>query len=168
MTFKEICLQRQACRNYLAKAIEPEKMDYILECARLAPSACNLQPWALYLLESEDAVAKAQLCYNREWAKTAPAFILICIKHNEEWVRPSDSKQHGTIDVSIIAEHICLAASEMGLSTCWVCNFDIKKASEVFSIPENEEPAILIPIGYSEEPIRDKSRKNTEDILRRL
>lgn len=169
MTFKEICLQRQACRNYLPKAIEPEKMDYIMECARLSPSACNFQPWTLYIAESPDAVAKVQQwCYSRDWAKTAPAFIIVCINHEQEWVRPSDGKRHGTIDVSIIAEHICLAASEAGLSTCWVCNFDIQKTKEVFDIPENEEPAILIPIGYSEEPVREKSRKSTSDIIKRL
>lgn len=165
MTFKDICLKRQACRNYLPKGIEKEKMDYILECARLAPSACNFQPWTLYLLQSEDAVIKAQQCYSRDWAKTAPAFIVVCIKHSEEWVRPSDGKQHGIIDAAIIAEHICLAASETGLSTCWVCNFDIQKTKELFAIPENEEPAILIPIGYSEEPIREKSRKSLSEIV---
>jgi len=165
MTFKELCLRRQACRKYLPKAIEQEKLDYILECARLAPSACNRQPWTVYLLQSEDAVSKATECYNRDWAKTAPMFILLCIKEDQQWIRPNDNKPHGMIDISIIAEHICIAATEVGLDTCWVCNFETAKAQAIFSIPEDETPAVLIPIGYSEEAVREKTRKEMDEIL---
>lgn len=168
MNLREISLERQATRGYTSKPIEQEKMDYVLECARLAPSACNRQPWKLYLIESDEQKAKIHLCYDREWAKTAPAYILCTILHDEEWVRPCDGKRHGMIDIAIIAEHICLAAAEQGLGTCWICNFDVAKANELFTFGESEEPAVIIPIGYSEEPIREKTRKDAEDIIVKL
>lgn len=96
----------------------------------------------------------------------APLGILCCIDHSQEWVRPADSKQHGTIDIAIAAEHICLAAAEQGLGSCWICNFDVDKASGLFDLPDNLEPAVLIPIGNSAtESIREKSRKDLSEIV---
>lgn len=168
MTFKELCLERQSTRKYTNKPIEPEKMDYVLECARLAPSACNRQPWKLYIVESEEAKEKIIRCYDRDWVRTAPAFILCTIMHGEEWVRPCDSKRHGMIDIAIIAEHICLAAAEQGLGTCWICNFDAPKLTGLFGFTPEEEPAVIIPIGYNEVPVKEKVRKAPEEITEKL
>jgi len=165
MDFKEMCLKRQACRKYSDQPVEKEKLDYILECAQLAPSAVNRQPWKMYLLQSEEAIQKAVSCYARDWAKTAPMFILCCIKHDEEWVRGCDGKPHGIVDISILAEHICLAATEVGLDTCWICNFDVEKLTGLFNLPQNEEAAVLIPVGYSADPHREKTRKELSQIV---
>lgn len=166
MDFIDICRIRESVRGYRPDPVEKEKLDYILEAVRLAPSACNRQPWKFYILKSEDALAKAASCYDRDWFRSAPLAILCCIDHAQEWVRPADSKPHGTIDIAIAAEHICLAAAEQGLGSCWICNFDVMKAQELFCIPSELEPAVLIPIGYSASAeIREKTRKETSETI---
>ena len=103
--------------------------------------------------------------YNREWFATAPMYIICSILHDEEWVR-SDGKHHGDIDIAIAVEHLCLAATEQGLATCWVCNFDAEKCKQLFAIGNNEEPAVLIPIGYAADEPKEKKRKEMEEICK--
>lgn len=169
MRFLDLCITRESVRGYKSAPVEKEKLDYVLEATRLAPSACNRQPWKFLVLKSAEALEKAAQCYDRDWFKTAPLAILCCIDHSQEWVRPADGRQHGTIDIAIAAEHICLAAAEQGLGSYWICNFDADKASGLFNLPENLEPAVLIPIGYSAtENTRDKSRKALSEIAETL
>ena len=150
MNFLELVKNRYSCRAYKPLDIEQKKLEYIMECVRLAPSAVNKQPW--------------QQCYNRDWFKTAPMYIIAAIRHDEEWIR-GDGKHHGDIDIAIAVEHLCLAATEQGLGTCWVCNFDAALCKELFALPANEEPAVIIPIGYAADEIKPKSRKEFDSIV---
>ena len=75
-----------------------------------------------------------------------------------------DGKHHGDIDIAIAVEHLCLAATEQGLGTCWVCNFDATLLKQQFDMPENEEPAVIIPLGYAADELREKNRKSIEEI----
>lgn len=170
MTFKELSEQRYSVRSYTDEPVSDEQLSYILECARLAPSAVNFQPWHFYVVTKEDDRRKLHTCYDREWFKTAPIYIICCINHDEEWVRKSDSKPHGNIDIAIATEHICLAASEQGLGTCWVCNFNAELCKNLFQFPENEEPAVLIPLGHPspDAECKPKTRKDIEQIVTRL
>lgn len=111
MDFLQLTQLRHSVRHYATRPVEPEKIDYILECARLAPSAVNKQPWRFILVRSEEARAKVQRCYPREWFAEAPLYIIICAVETEAWVRPCDSKNHADIDAAIATEHICLAAA---------------------------------------------------------
>lgn len=165
---KELSNQRYSVRSYTAAPVSDEDMNYVLECARLAPSACNRQPWHFYVCQSPEALQKVRQCYPRDWFQTAPAVIVCTIRHDEEWVRPSDGHPHGIVDVSIAAEHICLAAAERGLGTCWVCNFDAQLCHDLFGFDASEEPAVLIPIGHPEGQIAEKKRKSLADIVTRL
>lgn len=161
--FLELVEKRYSCRSYQPQSVEQAKLDYVLECVRLAPSAVNKQPWKFHIVKSEDDKTKLQRCYNRTWFNSAPMYIIASILHNEEWIR-SDGKQHGNIDIAIAVEHLCLAATEQGLGTCWVCNFDAKLCKELFNLPENEEPAVLIPIGYPADEAKPKNRKDINEI----
>lgn len=166
MNFLELTQKRYSCRNYQERPVERELLDYIFECVRMAPSAVNLQPWKFRLVESPEQRAKLQQCYHRDWFNSAPAYVIVTILHDQEWVR-RDGKRHGDIDIAIAVEHLCLAATEQGLATCWVCNFDAALCSELFNLPENEEPAVLIPIGYAADEISEKKRKGLDEILLR-
>lgn len=169
MEFLELTQKRFSVRDYTNEPVSEEKLQYILECARMAPSAVNFQPWHFYVCQTPEAVEKAKQCYNREWIKTAPAIIIACICHDEEWVRKSDDKPHGNIDIAIVTEHICLAATEQGLGTCWVCNFDTSLCRQLFNLPENEEPAVLIPLGTpTDSTPTEKKRKDINTIVSRL
>ncbi len=163
MNFLELVKNRYSCRAYKSLNVEKEKLEYILECVRFAPSAVNKQPWLFYIICNEEDKVKLQQCYNRDWFKTAPMYVIASILHDEEWVR-ADGKHHGNIDIAIAVEHLCLAATEQGLSTCWVCNFDAALCKELFALPESEEPAVIIPIGYAADEPKEKKRKPIEAI----
>lgn len=165
MNFLELVKQRYSCRAYKPLGVEKEKLNYILECVRLAPSAVNKQPWCFRIVSKEEDKVRLQQCYNRDWFKTAPMYVVASVLHDEEWVR-SDGKHHGDIDIAIAVEHLCLAATEQGLATCWVCNFDAVLCKELFNLSDNEEPAVLIPLGYAADEVKPKNRKPIEAIVR--
>ena len=164
MNFLELVKNRYSCRAYKPLAVEKEKLEYILECVRFAPSAVNKQPWRFHIVNNEEDKAKLQKCYDRERFKTPPLYIIASILHDEEWVR-ADGKHHGDIDIAIAVEHLCLAATEQGVASCWVCNFDAALCKELFALPENEEPAVFIPLGYAADEPTEKKRKEMDAIL---
>ena len=164
MNFLELVNKRYSCRAYRPQTVEREKLDYIMECVRLSPSAVNKQPWRFVVVTGDDAKSRLRECYAREWFGTAPVYIIATVLHGEEWVR-QDGKRHGDIDLAIAVEHLCLAAAEQGLGTCWVCNFDAALCRSLFALPDDEEPAVLIPVGYPADEPKVKSRKSTEEIV---
>lgn len=165
MDFKTLCKARYSVRAYKPDAIPAETMEYIKECTRLAPSAVNKQPWKFILFTGEDDRARMQQCYDKEWFREAPAYILVCENHGAAWTRRYDEKNHADIDAAIAIEHLCLAAAEQGLGTCWVCNFRVQLCQELFKLPEEWYPAAIITIGYPATPdIPEKTRKATAEI----
>lgn len=95
---------RFSARKFTSEAVSQEDVDYIMECVRLAPSAVNRQPWHWLIVRSDEAKEKLQECYDREWFKTAPMYIVGMKNVNENWVRRYDEKPHGDIDVAIAAQ----------------------------------------------------------------
>ena len=169
MQIMDLIQKRSSIRNYADKRVEPEKLDYLLEAARLAPSACNFQPWHFVVIQSPEAKANIQSCYAREWFKSAPLYILVCSDHNQSWKRSFDNKDHADLDAAIAAEHICLVAAEQGLGTCWVCHFDAKRCAELFNLPAGVEAVAILPVGYPADPeaflSSSKNRKPTSEII---
>lgn len=166
MDFLDLVKRRYSVRSYEQKAIELSKLDYIMECVRLAPSAVNFQPWKFAIITDEERLAALKTAYPREWIQTAPCIIVACADHTQSWHRKVDNKDHADIDLSIAIEHLCLAATEQGLGTCWVCNFDVDTCKEVMQLPSHIEPIALIPIGYPlEQAIPEKKRKTLEEIM---
>jgi len=168
MEFIDLVKQRCSVRNYSSEKIDKADIDYVMECVRLAPSAVNKQPWHFYICETSETLDKIRQCYHREWFATASCVIIACVNHDEEWIRQSDGRPHGIVDLSIAVEHLCLAAAEIGLGTCWVCNFDVQKTKELFGFTGNIEPAVLIPIGYPVMKASEKNRKPMEEIITEL
>ena len=160
----DIVRNRYSCRSYLDKPVEEEKVVYLNECMRLAPSAVNRQPWKFRIVRSAEGREKLQSCYSRPWFNEAPLYILASLLHDEEWVR-ADGKAHGNIDVAIAVEHLCLAATEQGLGTCWVCNFDAERCHQLFEMPETEEPVVIIPVGYPATEPTPRLRKAPEELF---
>lgn len=94
-----------------------------------------------------------------------PAYILVCENHGAAWTRRYDEKNHADIDVAIAIEHLCLAAAEQGLGTCWVCNFRVQLCQELFNLPDEWYPVAIIPIGYpATSAIPEKTRKAMAEI----
>ena len=161
--------ERFSARKFTSEAVSLEDVDYIMECVRLAPSAVKRQPWHWLIVRSDEAKEKLQECYDREWFKTAPMYIVGMKNVNENWVRRYDEKPHGDIDVAIAAEHLCLAATERGLGTCWVCNYDTDKMQQFFP-HEGFEAVVIIPLGHIAEdcPHAEKKRKEMNEIVEEI
>ncbi len=145
--FLDIARSRYSSREYLVQPVEKDKIDIILEAARIAPSAANKQPYLFYVITDEKLKQSIFSIYPREWFKNAPVIIVGCINKIEAWVR-ADGKNHGDIDLAIAVDHMTLQAADLGLATCWICNFDIVKCKEILNLPDNLEPAVLLPIAY--------------------
>ena len=167
MTFLELVKARCSVRSYEQRAIEPEKLQYVMECTRLAPSAVNLQPWKFYVVTKPEDCNKIRQCYHRDWFNEAPMYIIACSNHDESWKRRrSEPKDHADIDISIAVEHLCLAAAEVGLGTCWVCNFNVELCRELFGIANPYEPVALIPIGHPKAmEVSEKTRKSSDEVF---
>lgn len=167
MNFETLVQRRYSVRAYQQVLPSDAEIKAVLDAARLAPSACNRQPWHFYVVRSQSAREALSAAYPRPWFSTAPLYIAITIHHDEEWVRTSDGHRHGIVDASIAAEHICLAATAAGLGTCWVCAFDVEAARKALPLSSDEEPVIILPIGYPEEgaAVPEKNRKTLAEIV---
>lgn len=160
-SFLQLASERCSVRQYSRRDIEPEKLQSVLEAARMAPSACNRQPWKLLLITPDtlpEIIRNIHRCYERDWFRTAPYYLIGVIEHDQSWHRPDDNKDHGDIDIAILAEHVCLAAADQGLGTCWVCNFNASLCHELFALGENEEAAVIIPLGYPSDDFKPASK----------
>lgn len=158
--------ERFSARKYTPEPVSDDDLQYILECARLAPSAVNRQPWHLIAVRSEEALAAVRRCYDRPWFATAPMYLIVMRSDAVCWHRPADGKSHGDIDAAILTEHICLAATSRGLGSCWVCNYDTALLATLFP-KEGYEAVAIVPIGHvaADCPRPEKRRKAPEEIF---
>ncbi|MCD4710537.1 MAG: nitroreductase family protein [Bacteroidales bacterium] len=146
--FLDIAKNRYSCRKYDVLRVEEEKLMLVLEAGRVAPSAVNFQPWHFYVMQETDDLERFYGAYHREWFRTAPCVIVICADHSQSWKRKADGKDHGDIDAAITTDHMTLQATELGLATCWICNFDVERTRELLKLPEYLEPVVILPLGY--------------------
>lgn len=165
--FLTLCTERFSARKFTDEPVSDEDLGYILEAVRLAPSAVNFQPWKFLVVKSPEARRRLCKCYKQEWIATAPVAV-VCLKDkSQNWTRRYDQKPHGDIDVAIAAEHLCLAAAERGLGTCWVCNYNPALFAEQFPLPDNLEAVAIVPVGHiaPDCPRKEKARKPLDEIV---
>lgn len=155
MEFINIAKQRCSVRSYTNEKVEPEKLEKILEAAHVAPTAANLQPIHLVVVQSEEGLTKIGKAAN---LYGAPLAIIVCADHDKAWVRPFDQKQSGDIDATILTDHMMLQATELGLGSVWICYFKPDVLCEAFELPANLEPINILAIGYSKEETADMNR----------
>ena len=155
MDFISIAKQRFSVRSYTDRPVEQEKLDRILEAAHVAPTAANLQPVRLIVVQSEEGLAKIGQAAN---LYGAPLAIIVCADHEKAWVRPFDGKQTGDIDASILTDHMMLQAAELGLGSVWICYFKPDVISREFNLPAHLEPVNILAVGYGSEEAADPER----------
>jgi nitroreductase len=166
MDFSELIAKRYSVRAYRPDQVEDEKLQKVLEAARLAPTACNLQPFQLVVVHTEGRKEELKRIYKANWFSDAPIVICVCAVLSEAWVRSFDSKKHGDVDATIAMDHLILAATELGLGTCWIAAFNPEAAKEVLGLPEGVEPIIFTPLGYPADSPREKTRKALSELVR--
>lgn len=145
MDLLELLKKRYSVRKFEDKKVEKEKLDLILEAARVAPTACNLQPQRILVLDNSESLEKLKKCTPYHFH--APLALIVCYDKNTSWKR-KDGYDMGEVDASIITTHMMLETESIGLGTTWVGYFDKEELIKEFEIPENFVPVSILPIGY--------------------
>ena len=142
MDFQELIRRRYSVREYLPDPVSEEALARILEAGRLAPTAANRQPFRIVVLDTAGRHEALARVYDRHWFVQAPVVICVCGVPGEAWVR-LDGRSHLDVDAAIVMDHVILAATDEGLGTCWIANFDVGAAREVFGVRPGEVPLLL-------------------------
>ncbi len=165
MGFFDLIQRRYSVRAYRPDAVEDEKLQQVLEAACLAPTAANRQPFQLLVIPTAGRQEALRRIYNREWFVQAPLVVCACALPAQGWAR-ADGKPYTDVDVAIAMDHLILAATELGLGTCWIGAFDSAAARQVLELPEGVEPVVFTPLGYPADEPRPKRRKPLETLVR--
>lgn len=164
MDFYDVIKRRLSVRRYTTQPVPNEALNRILDAARLAPSACNRQPWQ-FLIVGDAAVRRSLFQPEKQdWAAVAPLAVVACSRPGEAWIRWADQKNHSDIDLAIAFEHIVLAAAAEGLGTCWICAFDPRHVRDVLKLPPEMEPVAMSPLGYPAVETEPRPRKELGSI----
>lgn len=167
MEFKEVIKARYSCKKYDARQVEKSSLDAILEAGRLAPTAKNLQEQRIYVLQSEEALAKVDEITPCRYG--APTVIAVAFDSGNVFTYPGEKRDSGVEDAAIVATHMILAAADEGVDSCWLNFFDPEKAAAALGLPENEEVLMLMDLGYAAEgagPLEShSSRKDLSDTV---
>lgn len=168
--FLDLLNKRYSVRKFLDKQVEDEKIDKILEAARLAPTACNYQPLKIYVLKSKEALEKLQKCKYSHFGETL-AFI-ICQDKDKCWKREFDNKLSGEVDASIVTTYMMLEITSLSLGSTWIMHFIPDALIEEFNIPSNLEPVSILVAGYTAEDAkpspRHSQRKEISELIEYL
>lgn len=166
MEYRDLISRRYSVRAYRPDPVEDEKLQAILEAARLAPTAHNRQPFQLIVIHTSGRQESLKKIYNRDWFVQAPIIICACGIPSQGWVRSDDQRRYMDVDVAIAMDHLILAATDQGLGTCWIAAFNAKAARQELQLPDEIEPLIFTPLGYPADQWRLKERKPIQDLVR--
>jgi nitroreductase len=163
MSLSELIQQRYSVRGYRPDPVEEDKLQQVLEAARMAPTAGNRQRFQLIVVHTEGREEELGRMYGREWFVQAPIIICACRYPME----PEPGRRDYTdVDIGIVVDHLILAATELGLGTCWIGAFDKEVAREVLGLPDEVEPVVCTPLGYPDAPPRPRQRKPLSELVR--
>ncbi len=166
MEYSELIAVRYSVRAYRSDPVEDGKLQAVLDAARLAPTADNRQPFQLIVLHTAGREEEIGRIYRRPWFVQAPLVIAICAVSSQAWVRESDRFNARLVDAAIVADHLILAATNLGLGTCWIAAFNVEAARRVLQLPAEVEPVIFTPLGYSADQPGPKIRKPLGELVR--
>ena len=165
MDFLELAKERYSVRKMTAEKIKKEDLNKILEAARLSPTAKNLQRERLLVVNTEEGIKKMKQCTLCDFG--ASTIIVISYEKDDEENESEFSKKYGLIDTGIVATHMCLEATALGLGTTMVGLFDRELTKKLFNLPAKYQPELLLPIGYIDRKpsILHERRKTIEELV---
>ncbi|MBI9072175.1 MAG: nitroreductase family protein [Melioribacteraceae bacterium] len=175
MEFLELVKKRRSVRSYLSKEIPEEYLEKILEAGRLAPSACNSQPWSFIIIKEKEIINRLvdrsmTGKYNmNKFAKEAPVIIVAVTEKSKYVARLAGllrDVKYNLIDIGIVCDHITLQAAELGLGTCWLGWFDESEVKKVLNLSSRTKIDVILTLGFpADNSVREKRRKKIEDIV---
>jgi nitroreductase len=155
MTFLDLAKQRCSIRSFSDEPIEKEKLEYILETGRVAPTACNKQPQRIIVVQTPNNILKIQKAYKTFGSH---CILIICRDERESLIREFDNKCSGDLDIGIVTDHMMLAAREIGIGSVMIGLFDPTIIRHEFNIPEYIQPTALLILGYPKIGFLDPNR----------
>lgn len=170
----DLIIKRQSDRKYSDQQVEKEKIDRIVEAGRMAPSACNAQPWKFIVVDKPELVklvaeaASAKLIGMNSFVGRAPVIIVIVREQpnfSSKVGATIKNKDYSLIDIGIATENICLQAAAEGIGSCIIGWFDEKEIRKILSIPRSKRVELLITLGYSLSEHREKKRKPSDETV---
>jgi nitroreductase len=169
MEYANLIRTRESVRNYDPNRPVPKGiLEKILDAGRMAPSACNCQPWKFLVISSHDLLEKVKACYLRDWLKDAPHILVVIGFKNLAWNRSYDGYNSIETDVAIAMTHIILAAENEGVGTCWIAAYNPALLKEALNPGENQLIFGITPLGYPKPGFQKtlvKKRKSLEEIV---
>lgn len=165
-TLMELIETRRSIRSYKDQEIEEDKLNYVLQAFRKAPSAKNLQPWKLVVIKNKKILKDITIaCNNQTFMEEAPVIIAACAKEEESYGTMGGYMNSYPIDIAIALEHLILAATEKGLGTCWIGAFKEQLVKDILGVPENVRVVALTPLGYPAREASIRGRKPLTEII---
>ena len=165
MEFIDVINERYSVRGYLDKEVEQEKLEYVLKAATIAPTGVNKQPFKVYVIDAKKYKEELSKIYKSSWFVEAPYVLAVVALRNEAWVRPWDSKNIADIDATIVMDHMILAATDVGLGTCYIGAFKKNYAHQFLELDETEEAVLFTPLGYPNAEPRETPRKELDEFV---
>jgi len=165
-TLMELIETRRSIRSYKDQEIEEDKLNYVLQAFRKAPSAKNLQPWKLVVIKNKKILRDIAIaCNNQTFMEEAPVIIAACAKEEEAYGTMGGYMNSYPIDIAIALEHLILAATEKGLGTCWIGAFKEQLVKDILGVPDNVKVVALTPLGYPAREASVRGRKPLTEIV---
>ena len=149
MEFTDVIEKRYSCKNYSARKVEDEKLTAILNAGRVAPTAKNFQEQRIYVVRSEEGLAKIDAATPCRYG--APVCLVVAYDRSNMFTYPGGKHTSGAEDAALVATHMLLAAANAGVDSCWINFFDPEKLAAELGLPENEEVLMLMDLGYAAE-----------------
>jgi len=165
MEFFDIINKRYSMRGFEDKPVEQEKLDKVLEAARLAPTGVNFQPFKIIVIDTEKNKEELSKIYPQKWFVEAPYVLCVVASKDKAWTRKFDGKNIADIDATIVMTHMILAATDQGLDTCFIAAFKPDEASKFLNLDEEWEPILFSPLGYGNAEPRNTPRKPIEELV---
>ncbi len=164
MDFFEVIQSRYSVRSYKPDPVEPEKLQQILTAAQNAPTACNFQAFKIVVIKTAGHDTELKRIYPRDFFTSVPYVLCVCSVLDKCWTR-KDGKSYADVDAAIVMEHIVLAATDLGLGTCWIGAFDPNAARDILNLDSNLEPVAFTPLGYPAGSGQKRAKKPLEDLV---
>lgn len=171
MDFERLILTRQSDRRYMPDPVPREDVLKCLEAARMAPSACNSQPWKFIVVDDKEKLMEmadaAEGLGMNKFTRGVPVMVAVVLEKMNATARLGSllkHKDYSMLDLGMAVEHFCLQAADLGLGTCIMGWFDEKRIARLLGVPRRKRIPLIISLGYPENPTRRKVRKPVEEM----
>ena len=168
MDFLQLAAARKSVRNYLDKPVPDEMIKQLLEAARMAPSAGNLQAWHFYVIKNKEVQKEVfDKCYPVQWIKKAPVLIVVAADRNKSSSRYMErgAELYCFQDTAAAIQNILLCAKSLGLGSCWIGAFSEKAMTEILHLGKDVRPVAILPIGYAAEEPVNRGRESLDKVV---